>query len=99
MNIQLLPHDKIIEGLNVVKEEVKLKVHDVKRVAKWDKMFAYVEGEWIRIVKPVNLTLFNALDRTDNNSETYHRDVNRDLGAKPDCPKFMGKNLNFFTND
>lgn len=96
MNVPLLPHEKIVEGVQFLKGEVQRLVEDSKRREKWDNMFDYVDRQWIQIVQPINLTFFNALDRTDNNSETYHRDLNRDMGSKPDCPKFVGMNFKFF---
>lgn len=97
MNVPLLPHEKIEEGLELLKGEVKRSVDDPKRRAKWDEMFGYVNKECIKIVQPINLTFFNALDRTDNNAESYHRDLNREMGSKPNCPIFMGM-CNYFLN-
>ena len=83
MALAYLPYKKISEGLNFLKAEVN-------RRKKWDKMFTYFEKEWMKIVTPKNFTVFNSLDRTDNNAESYHRDLNREMGSKPDCPIFVG---------
>lgn len=89
MSLAYLPHNKIVEGLNWLKAEVRRLV-DPKRLPKWEKLFTYFEREWIKIVGPKNFTVFNALDRTDNSAESYHRDLNRDMGKNPDCPDFLG---------
>lgn len=95
MNVPLLPADKIVEGFECVKAQVNQQVMDPKRIEKWNQIFCYVNREWVRIVKPANLSVFKALDRTDNHSETYHRDVNRDMGMKPNCPTFIRKICKF----
>lgn len=93
MALAYLPPDKIQEGLTFLKTEIDRLVLNWKRLDKWAKMFTYFEKEWMKIVGPKNFTVFNALDRTDNNAESYHRDINRDMGSKPDCPEFVGMKL------
>lgn len=95
MNLSLLPHDKVAEGLEYLKSEVNRLVLDLKRLAKWEKIFQYFDREWMKIVGPKNFSVFNALDRTDNNAESYHRDLNSLLGKNPGCPDLIGMNFDF----
>lgn len=89
MALAYLPSNKINEGFEWLKAEVT-RVVDAQRLPKWTKLFDYFKREWIKVVGPKNFTVFNALDRTDNNAETYHRDLNMAMSSKPDCPVFIG---------
>lgn len=90
MALAFLPHDKIEEGFNFIKLEVQRLVTS-QRQPKWEKLFAYFQHEWMTVVRPQNFTVFNALARTDNFAEFYHRDLNALMGSKPDCPLFVGE--------
>lgn len=101
MALAYLPYKKIREGLHFIEKEVIRLVTDSKRLRAWTKMLEYFEQEWMKVVKPKNFSVFNALDRTDNNAESYHRDLNREMGSKPTCPHFLGKKciLGFFAEN
>lgn len=60
-------------------------------VARWKKMFNYMRREWIKIVKPKNMSVFNVPERTNNVIERYHRDLNDKMGGRPGVKKFIGK--------
>lgn len=97
MALAYLPSDRIPKALKELKNFVKTQQPGQVLEKKWDKFWAYFDKEWMRIVKPKNFSVYNALDRTDNRAENYHRWLNNDLGCKPLVPIFIGKFIMQFT--
>lgn len=57
----------------------------------WKRLFKYFQGEWIKKVKPLFLSLFDCPIRTNNLLERWHRYLNDNLGGKPGVQKFISK--------
>lgn len=73
-------------------EDLQQKGKKTKWVARWQKYFSkYLRPEWIKKVKVTNLSLFKSPKRTNNPRERYHRDLNEELGARPNVWKFISK--------
>lgn len=73
--LSLLPYDKIVEGFVLLKQEAIEKQSD--RANKCEKFCKYFENEWLKKVTPESFSVFNALDRTNNYIESWHRRLNR----------------------
>lgn len=88
MALAYLPPDRIPKALKELKKQVKEQQPDLE--AKWEKFWAYFDREWMKIVRPKNFSVYNALDRTDNKAENYHHWLNNEMGSKPLVPVFIG---------
>lgn len=93
--LALLPPHLIREGLNHVKKLAFALGKKEGTLKKWKKLFKYFEKEWMDIVKPEGFSVFDALDRTNNCLERYHRDLNQMLIHHPSVKKFLGKYVRY----
>lgn len=89
-----LPAKLIVEGLLEIEKEAKLVGEKAGTWKKWQNFFEYYRREWIFIVKPQNFSVFNAVNRTNNKLERYHRNINEKIGSKPTVKKFVGNTTN-----
>lgn len=90
MALAYLPPDRIPKGLADLKKLVQTQQPDKETQEKWKKFWNYYDKEWIKIVKPKNFSVYNALDRTDNKAENYHHWLNEEMRCKPHVPVFIG---------
>lgn len=87
INLALIPPDRIQEGLTYIK---KLVQKDFPNNNNWKKFIKYYEDEWIGRVTAGKFSVYKAIHRTNNHAESYHRTLNKDVGAKPGPKKFYG---------
>lgn len=91
INLALLPHTKIEEGLGYIEKLAFELGEKMGSTNKWKKLFSYFRRYWMKNVKPQNFSVFDAEDRTNNCLERYHRDLNAMLGYHPPVKDFIGK--------
>lgn len=82
--LALLPPAKFEAGLHHIKEEI---YKNYKNDENWKNFMAYFTKEW----SSEKCCVFEAVDRTNNHCESYHRTLNMDLGKAPILKKFIGK--------
>lgn len=91
ISLALLPPDRVEEALQYVEGlAYELGLRQGTSI-KWLKFFKYFRKEWMKVVTPKGFSVFDALDRTNNCIERYHRDLNQFLMTDPAVHKFMGK--------
>lgn len=90
INLALLPHHLIEEGLQYIENLAYKLAKEMSTTKKWEKFFSYFRRFWMNKIKPENFSVFDAEDRTNNCLERYHRDLNALLGYHPTVKKFIG---------
>ena len=68
ITLPLLPADKILEGLNIIKITIEEQyAGDLKILKKWRKFATiYFEKYWMNTVTPIIFSVYNKVDRTNN---------------------------------
>lgn len=91
MILQLLPANKIKEGVEIIKKIINVKYQDDKKtLKKWNKfMTFYFENEWMKKVTPQVFSVFMSCDRTNNYLESYHRAINQMIRTKPTVSHYI----------
>ena len=87
--LPLLPKDKVNTGLNYIRNLINEKFpgNDTWQ----DYVNLYFQGYWMNIVTPNRFSVYKLLDRTNNRVETYHKDLNKNIGKKPSVKKIISK--------
>lgn len=78
-----LPPGKILPTYKLLKEDIKFKFKN------FGNFFKYFETEWLGTVTPIGFSVHGLRHITNNFLETYHRNLNRDIGKKPYLSFFM----------
>ena len=71
--VALLPHDKVQEGLDYIRQLVNLHFYGDEAWA--DYLNVYFQNFWINIITPNRFSVNKMKDRTNNFAESYHHEL------------------------
>ena len=97
MSLALLHHSQIKDGFTFVQKLTeKIIKEDEKNVygiliSKIKKLLSYFNNYWMVKVTPRKFSVFGILNKTDNFSESYHKQLNSVMPKNPTPKKFLGK--------
>ena len=79
LSLPLLPASKIYEAYQTIKKEILLT--ESENVT-FRKFFLYFESFWLYKIGPANFSVFDLLQRTNNNSESFNKQLNDAMETK-----------------
>ena len=90
MALALLKPEKeqMNEGFKFVKTSCK---EDLKTI--FEPLFQYFDSHWMNKIGPEGFSVFGLTDRTDNATESYHRDWRSRVQTKPYLSTFLGNGV------
>ena len=90
--LSFLPPDKVKAALNKIEVDAIAELSDYKPLKEF---LQYFRTEWIGNVKIENFNYCDMDERTNNVLEAYHKNIGKELGAKPHVLNFLG--IKFFS--